>query len=60
MTEVARDAVPQAEFVVGDTLDLPFPDKSFERVFEPEDLLAELGGGRVIQAARWSAAVASP
>jgi ubiquinone/menaquinone biosynthesis C-methylase UbiE len=33
MIEVARDQVPDAEFVVGDALSMPFPDGSFDRVF---------------------------
>jgi demethylmenaquinone methyltransferase/2-methoxy-6-polyprenyl-1,4-benzoquinol methylase len=32
MLEIARERVPAGEFVVGDALDLPFPDASFERV----------------------------
>jgi len=31
----------------------------FKRVFEPDDLLAELGGGRVLHAGRWFVAVVS-
>ncbi|HZQ66653.1 MAG TPA: class I SAM-dependent methyltransferase [Gaiellaceae bacterium] len=33
MLEVAREQVPDAEFVHGDALALPFGDRSFERVF---------------------------
>jgi len=33
MLEIARERVPGATFVLGDALDLPFPDGSFERVF---------------------------
>jgi ubiquinone/menaquinone biosynthesis C-methylase UbiE len=33
MLEVAREQVPDAEFVQGDALDLPFPDGSFDRLF---------------------------
>jgi ubiquinone/menaquinone biosynthesis C-methylase UbiE len=33
MLEVAREQVPDAEFVQGDALDLPFPDRSFDRLF---------------------------
>lgn len=33
MLEVAREQVPDATFVQGDALDLPFPDGSFDRVF---------------------------
>ena len=33
MLEVARERVPDGEFVVGDALSLPFADGSFERVF---------------------------
>jgi ubiquinone/menaquinone biosynthesis C-methylase UbiE len=33
MLEVARNQAPQAEFVRGDALALPFPDDSFDRVF---------------------------
>jgi demethylmenaquinone methyltransferase/2-methoxy-6-polyprenyl-1,4-benzoquinol methylase len=33
MLEVAREQVPEAEFVQGDALELPFPDGAFERVF---------------------------
>jgi demethylmenaquinone methyltransferase/2-methoxy-6-polyprenyl-1,4-benzoquinol methylase len=33
MLEVAREAAPQARFVSGDALALPFDDSSFERVF---------------------------
>jgi ubiquinone/menaquinone biosynthesis C-methylase UbiE len=32
MLEVARERVPEGEFVVGDALSLPFPDGSFERL----------------------------
>jgi SAM-dependent methyltransferase len=32
MLEIARDRIPEAEFVVGDALALPFADESFERV----------------------------
>jgi ubiquinone/menaquinone biosynthesis C-methylase UbiE len=32
MLEIARERVPGAEFVVGDALDLPFEDSSFDRV----------------------------
>jgi ubiquinone/menaquinone biosynthesis C-methylase UbiE len=32
MLEIARERVPQAEFVAGDALELPFEDGSFERV----------------------------
>jgi ubiquinone/menaquinone biosynthesis C-methylase UbiE len=32
MLEIARDRVPQGEFVAGDALDLPFADDSFDRV----------------------------
>jgi SAM-dependent methyltransferase len=121
MIEIARNTVPHARFVVGDALELPFPDASFERVFtsyfychleeperlrflaearrvapelvivgsrpgagdgrerweervlkdgsrwrvfkrvfEPDDLLAELGSGRVLHVARWFVAVVSP
>ena len=31
MISIARDRVPHAEFVVGDALELPFPDASFGR-----------------------------
>ena len=45
MLEVAREQVPHATFVTGDALDLPFPDRSFDRLFtsyfychlEPDD-----------------------
>jgi demethylmenaquinone methyltransferase/2-methoxy-6-polyprenyl-1,4-benzoquinol methylase len=45
MLEVARTRLPEARLVVGDALELPFPDASFERVFsghfyghlEPDD-----------------------
>jgi ubiquinone/menaquinone biosynthesis C-methylase UbiE len=33
MIDIARETVPDAEFVVGDALDLPFPDGAFDRVF---------------------------
>ena len=33
MLEVAREQVPDAEFVQGDALDLPFADGSFDRLF---------------------------
>jgi ubiquinone/menaquinone biosynthesis C-methylase UbiE len=33
MVELARERVPSAEFVVGDALELPFPDGAFERLF---------------------------
>jgi ubiquinone/menaquinone biosynthesis C-methylase UbiE len=33
MVEIARERVPEATFVVGDALALPFGDRSFERVF---------------------------
>ncbi len=33
MIEIARRRVPDATFVVGDALELPFADLSFERVF---------------------------
>jgi ubiquinone/menaquinone biosynthesis C-methylase UbiE len=33
MIDIARETVPRATFVVGDALDLPFPDGAFERVF---------------------------
>ena len=32
MIAIARERLPRAEFVVGDALDLPFPDQSFGRV----------------------------
>jgi demethylmenaquinone methyltransferase/2-methoxy-6-polyprenyl-1,4-benzoquinol methylase len=32
MLEIATERIPEAEFVTGDALDLPFPDGSFERV----------------------------
>jgi ubiquinone/menaquinone biosynthesis C-methylase UbiE len=32
MLEIARDRVPDGEFVVGDALSLPFPDGSFDRL----------------------------
>ena len=33
MLEIARSRVPNANFIVGDALALPFPDGSFDRVF---------------------------
>jgi demethylmenaquinone methyltransferase/2-methoxy-6-polyprenyl-1,4-benzoquinol methylase len=33
MVEIARTRVPDAEFIVGDGLELPFPDLAFDRVF---------------------------
>lgn len=33
MLAIARERAPDATFVVGDGLDLPFPDNSFDRVF---------------------------
>jgi Methyltransferase domain len=33
MLEVAREQVPEATFVQGDALDLPFADGEFERLF---------------------------
>jgi demethylmenaquinone methyltransferase/2-methoxy-6-polyprenyl-1,4-benzoquinol methylase len=33
MIEIAREQAPEASFVVGDALALPFPDESFGRVF---------------------------
>ena len=33
MIEIARTRVPDAEFIVGDGLELPFPDLAFDRVF---------------------------
>jgi demethylmenaquinone methyltransferase/2-methoxy-6-polyprenyl-1,4-benzoquinol methylase len=33
MLEIARDRVPAGEFIVGDALELPFEDASFQRVF---------------------------
>ena len=33
MAAIARERVPRARFLVGDALELPFPDGSFERVF---------------------------
>jgi ubiquinone/menaquinone biosynthesis C-methylase UbiE len=33
MVAIAQERVPGASFVVGDALTLPFPDRSFERVF---------------------------
>jgi ubiquinone/menaquinone biosynthesis C-methylase UbiE len=33
MLEIARERVPEATFVHGDALELPFEDSSFERVF---------------------------
>lgn len=32
MLEVARERVPEGEFVVGEALSLPFPDQSFQRL----------------------------
>ena len=32
MIEVARERLPEAEFVVGDALDLPFAEGSFDRI----------------------------
>jgi ubiquinone/menaquinone biosynthesis C-methylase UbiE len=32
MLEVAAERIPSAEFLVGDALDLPFEDRSFERI----------------------------
>jgi demethylmenaquinone methyltransferase/2-methoxy-6-polyprenyl-1,4-benzoquinol methylase len=32
MLEIAAERIPQAEFIVGDALDLPFLDRSFDRV----------------------------
>src|SRR5205823_3566531 len=121
MIEIARERMPDGQFLVGDALALPFADASFERVFtsyfychleepersaflrearrvapelvvvgsrpgegdpkerwekrvlgdgslwqvykrvfEPDDLAAELGGGRVLHAGCWFVAVASP
>ena len=121
MLEVAAERLPDATFVQGDALELPFADDAFERVatmhfyghledpdrtrflaearrvapelvvvdsalredvepeewqervlsdgsrwtvykryFTPGELLAELGGGRVLHAGRWFVAVASP
>jgi ubiquinone/menaquinone biosynthesis C-methylase UbiE len=33
MVEIAHERMPDAAFVLGDALDLPFPDDSFDRVF---------------------------
>lgn len=33
MVEIAREQAPAATFVVGDAFALPFPDRSFERLF---------------------------
>jgi len=33
MVEIARERLPKATFVVGDALDLPFEDGSFDRLF---------------------------
>jgi len=33
MLEIASERLPEATFVLGDAIDLPFPDDSFERVF---------------------------
>jgi ubiquinone/menaquinone biosynthesis C-methylase UbiE len=33
MLQVAREQAPQADFVQGDALELPFPDGSFDRIF---------------------------
>jgi demethylmenaquinone methyltransferase/2-methoxy-6-polyprenyl-1,4-benzoquinol methylase len=33
MLEIAQKRVPKGVFVVGDALELPFPDRSFDRVF---------------------------
>jgi demethylmenaquinone methyltransferase/2-methoxy-6-polyprenyl-1,4-benzoquinol methylase len=52
MLAIARERMPAARFVLGDALDLPFPDASFDRVFtghfyghldetEREEFLAE-------------------
>jgi ubiquinone/menaquinone biosynthesis C-methylase UbiE len=121
MLAVAREQAPDAVFVLGDALELPFEDGSFDRVFtghfyghleeperqrflagarrvapelviadairrpdrgaeerqervlndgsrwqvykryfEPDQLLDELGGGRVLLANRWFVVVASP
>jgi demethylmenaquinone methyltransferase/2-methoxy-6-polyprenyl-1,4-benzoquinol methylase len=54
MLEEARRAAPKATFVRGDALDLPFPDRSFDRVFtahfyghlEPDDAALFLGEAR--------------
>lgn len=32
MLEIARERIPEGEFLVGDALDLPFPDRSFDRI----------------------------
>jgi ubiquinone/menaquinone biosynthesis C-methylase UbiE len=32
MLEIARERVPHGEFIVGDALSLPFPDRSFDRL----------------------------
>jgi ubiquinone/menaquinone biosynthesis C-methylase UbiE len=32
MLEIARERIPDGEFLVGDALDLPFPDRSFDRI----------------------------
>jgi ubiquinone/menaquinone biosynthesis C-methylase UbiE len=32
MLEIAHERVPDGEFLVGDALDLPFPDRSFDRI----------------------------
>ena len=120
MIEVARERGAAADYVVGDALRLPFPDRSFDRAFtghfyghlaedereaflaearrvarevvvldsawhegvereewqervlkdgsrwqvykryfEPDQLVAELGGGRIVFAGRWFVAVAA-
>jgi ubiquinone/menaquinone biosynthesis C-methylase UbiE len=33
MLAIARERMPAARFVLGDALDLPFPDASFDRIF---------------------------
>ena len=33
MVAIAQERLPAARFVVGDALDLPFPDETFDRVF---------------------------
>ena len=33
MAAIARERVPRARFLIGDALELPFPDGSFDRVF---------------------------